>query len=269
MNSCSGIKGYLLGFLLLAGSIAPVSAALVVNPAMSITHVVTVQPIVVSDDNGANTAEFFGTPAQLTSIEGLIDSIWAQAGIAINFLSPNAWNSTFANWGSSGPPDNGGGARPVSDLDMIISDGITAGVTHADPNVVNMFFVSIPAGFSLLSDNSAAGLARLNGNGISQYVGANLLGFAAGQEVIASVVAHEIGHNLGLDHILSTENLMQAAGSPNPGERLSNPQIATALASNFSIATAAVPLPGAVWLFGAALLSLMGLGRKRLNAAGI
>ena len=68
--------------------------------------------------------------------------------------------------------------------------------------------------------NSAAGLAFVGGNGITAYVGSNLLTFQSGLEAIASVIAHEIGHNLGLPHIVEAENLMQAGGSPNEGERL-------------------------------------------------
>ncbi len=112
-----------------------------------------------------------------------------------------------------------------------------------------MFFVNIPAGFSILSENSAAGLAYISGNGITQYVGSNILGFASGLEVIASVVAHEIGHNLGLDHLSEIENLMLSGGSLDQGERLNSAQIETALASNFSVPTNPVPLPPAFLLF--------------------
>lgn len=248
-----------LGITLLAGA---ANAALIVNPAQAITEKVTVQPIIVSDNGGGNTATFFGNAGQQSIIEGHIDTIWAQAGIDVEFLAPNFYNSTFANWGSGGPPDNGGASRPTSDLNTVVSNGATAGVTHADPNVINMFFVQIAAGFNLLSQNSAAGLAFLGGNGITQFVGSNLLSFAGGQEVIASVVAHEIGHNLGLPHIVLAENLMQAGGSPNQGERLTASQITTALNSSLSVAI--VPVPAAVWMLGSALLMLAGW--KRRNA---
>lgn len=56
--------------------------------------------------------------------------------------------------------------------------------------------------------------------------------------MIASVLAHEIGHNLGLDHLEEAENLMQAGGDADPGQRLNAAQISTALASSFS-----VPIP--------------------------
>ncbi len=259
-------KMQLIGALCLMGSVGSASAAHITNPAMAITDTVTVQPIIVSDTGGGNTATFFGNAGQQSSIEGLIDTIWAQAGIDVNFLTPNSWDSTFANWGIGGPPDNNGNTRPTSDLNTIVADGAAAGVTNADPNIINMFFVNIPAGFELLNQNTAAGLAFLGGNGITQYVGSNLLGFAGGLEVIASVVAHEIGHNLGLPHITELENLMQLAGSPNQGDRLSSSQIATALASNLST-TAVVPVPPAFALMLSGLIGMFGVVARKRKAA--
>lgn len=261
MKSKSRIKTYLIGILFIVGSVGPASAALVLNPPPNpaITQWVTVQPIIVSDTGGGNTANFFGTTVQQMAIEGFIDMIWAQAGIDINFNMPTPWSNTFANWGINGPPNNGGVARPTADLNTVATDGATAGVISGNPNVINMFFVNIPAGFALLSADNAAGLADTPGNNITQFVGTNLLDFTGGREVIASVVAHEIGHNLGLDHIVLAENLMQAGGSANAGERLNSAQIATALASNLSV----IPVPAAVWLFGSGLIGLIGIAKTK------
>ncbi len=244
------------------GGISSVSAAIIVNPALTITELVTIQPIVVSDNNGSNTAEFFGTSSQQSTIEGLVDNIWGQAGIDIDFLSPTSWNNSFANSGSVDP-------RPTSDLSAIVSDGNSAGVTHTNPNVINMFFVNIPAGFSVLSENFAAGLAYIGYNGITQYVGSNLLMSTSGLEAIASVVAHEIGHNLGLDHSSAAGNLMFTGNSTDKRELLTNDQISIALASNFSVSTSPVPLPPAflLFLYGIGFLGFYRRKRTQPNAA--
>ncbi len=233
-----------------------VQADLVTNPPMAITMQVTVNPVILSNTGGSNQAEFFGNSFQQPDIEGYINEIWAQAGIQISFQAPEYWNNTFANVGSSSP-------RPTSDLGTIVANAMPAGHIDPDPNVINMFFVEIAAGFDDVGENAANGLAYIGGNGITQHVGDNLVTFKPGQEVVASVVAHEIGHNLGLVHIVESENLMQEGGAPNPGHRLNASQIAVARGSSFSTA---VPEPGSALVL-AGLTGMLALRRRRQLAA--
>lgn len=232
-------------------SAATAHAVLIVNPPQTITQLVNVNLIQVADDAGANDAPLFGTAGEQASIFGLVDTIWSQAGIDVDFaLHSGTYDSTFALTGTPGSNN----PRPGGDLSTIISDAQTAGgILSADPNTINLFMVRIVPAFSQTSDNTSNGFAVLNGNGITLWAGPNLPGFTGGQEVIAGVLSHEIGHNLGLSHIVEAENLMQAGGSPNQGERLNVTQIDTALLSPLSVP---IPEPTSLALLGLTTLLL-------------
>ncbi len=206
-------------------TVGPASIALAdvnVNAPMPISYELTVQPIIVSNSNGSDTANYFGNTAQQNDIHALIDQIWAQAGVDVTWLAPNTWNSTNANQG-------------VYNLDQNAFFGDQAGVGNSNPNVLDIYFVEEIQEFGIgaFDENTSAGIAFTPGNGISAFVGSNLLGFGGGRDVIASVIAHEIGHNLGLPHISQAFNLMQAGGASNQGEQLNSSQIAAALNSPY------------------------------------
>ena len=161
----------------------------------------TIQPILVSNDNGSNSAEFFGSSTQESEIKQLIDGIYLQAGIDVRWLAETRWNNTFANVGN-------GGTRPGWHLDAVTSDGESAGVASSNPRVINMYFVEVSAGFGDTGENYANGLAFVDFNGITMHVGDRMVSSEGRRGVVAKVAAHEIAHNLGLDHVSDPSNLM-------------------------------------------------------------
>jgi hypothetical protein len=237
------------------------SAAPIVNAGQTIDRRVTIQPIIVSNDDGSNTATFLGSPAEQLAIETYFDQIYAQAGIDILLLSPNTYNNSFANIGTSGA-----GTRPTSDLSTIVNGAPTGTVKNTNPLVLNMFFVQVAAGFSPQNLNTAAGLARLPGNGSTVYVGSNLLSFDAGRTVIAGVLMHEVGHNLGLAHTADgIANLMSPNGT---SDQLDAGQIATIRLSQFAVSIAPVPEPSTVLAVGAfGVLAIFGVRRRNPRRA--
>lgn len=240
---------FVLGLLSVAGA----GATIIANPAQPIDRQLVVQLIQARNNSGTIAATVFGSAAQRVSIEASLDQIWAQAGIDISILAPvTTYNSSFA-LNNNG---NTAGERPVDDFDLIFSQASLAGVLNTG-NVINAIFLDFVPGFPSLSENSAAGLASLPGDEITMFVGDNLLSFQNGRDVIASVFAHEIGHNLGLDHEADgSANLM--AGFDGTSEQLSAQQIAMARSSTL---LAIIPEPGTLVLLGPGLL-LFALRRR-------
>ena len=148
--------------------------------------------------------------------------------IDIEFLPTRFVQSTFINFG------DGTGERTTADLAETIALGDEAGVGSDDPLVIDMYFVQRVPGFDVTTEFTSNGLAFVGAPGTSIFNGPSLHAFDGGRAVIASVTAHEIGHNLGLEHSTIPFNLMLAGGSDDRGDNLSEEQIEIALNSNLS-----------------------------------
>ena len=166
---------------------------------------VFVRPIILSNSDGSNQAEYFGNHEQ--SIHNRIDEIFAQADIDIVWEDERYWNNSFANVGNGGP-------RPGTDLREIVENGDDNGLGSPVENVIDLYFVEVAPGFGDVGENAVNGLAFISAPGIAVHVGDNVLGFAEGRDAVARIVSHEIGHNLGLVHVNNQTNVMHenAAG---------------------------------------------------------
>ncbi|MCA9166068.1 MAG: matrixin family metalloprotease [Planctomycetales bacterium] len=199
-----------------------------------ISYQIDVHTVQTFLDNGTD-------PASLGSarVYDLVDQIYGQLGIDVQFDFGTTWNNTFAHQGISTL-----GQRPASDTFTILSSAVTAGKTAPTVNTINMILVDIVPSFFQLSSTGAAGTSVFGGNGIVMFVGADVGLFASSEETAAIIMAHQIGHNLGLDHSTDTNNLMTALVS---GGCFNESQAAQILANAPGFLTA-VPEPSALLL---------------------
>lgn len=205
------MKHFTILALSLLTSLLSANAAVTVNDPISITHFVSVN--VIQTNNGTDYANAFGNETQRAYIETEVNRIWAQVGVQIQFSSTiTPYNNSFAFDGNGA--DYTSVSRSTSDLNTIVSQGDTNGVGSSDFANIDLYFVNVVPGFTETGTYTANGLAFVDGNGVAMYAGTGLYEWEGGLDVIAAVLAHEIGHNLGLPHTANGgDNLMSPSGS--------------------------------------------------------
>jgi len=144
-------------------------------------YVLTVQPIVVRGDDGLE-------PASMAIPEALVDRAFLKAELDFYFLEPLYYDNTAARDG-------------LINLDEIVKSAKAAGVMRGHGNIVNMFFVNAVDG-----NKGPLGRGMLGGDITFIALDPNsTLENVRDQE--AFVIAHEVGHNLGLNHAVDDENV--------------------------------------------------------------
>jgi hypothetical protein len=167
-----------------------------------------VQPIVVSNDNGSNTANSFGSSQQEAEIKRRINRIYNQAGIVVQWLSAKQWYNTFAN----GADQND---RPEFEFSQIVSRGDAAGVGSTDASIVDLYFVHEVPG----TTNTRTGLNQrgfVGRSGVAVSVNDDFEYSEVENDWLATAISHAIGHNLGLvetDATASNRTLMDTTAA--------------------------------------------------------
>lgn len=229
-------------------------AQLIVNSPLPIEYRVTINPIVASNSDGSNTTGFLGTATEEAEVKSLIDTIFAQAGIDVEWQGVDFWNDDFANIGTPGAND----PRPSSDASDIFAQANLDGIADPNPLVINLIFVENLPVIGNVGENQTATISFVDENGVLQSIGDNFPNTLDGREEIASVFSRALGHNLGLLDIVESENLMQFRNQPDQGQRLNADQVTTIRQSRFAIA---IPEPASMSLL--VVVSLILAGRRR------
>lgn len=215
-----------------------------------IDRMLTIQVYRFCDDAGANCASL--GPSGNNYFAAETNKIWAQAGISVGFNFVSNINSTAFSSINDAVPGDGF-------VDLVTSYGSMG----PSSSVVDMFLVRTVAG--------AYGQGWLGAGGLVIAMD-TVMAFNGGLGRI-DTIAHELGHNLGLDHTTPGNNYLMTSGAtrtvPTTIANITPDGLGLSLLSPSMIANVrdsslltTVPEPFSLTLAAAGLL-VIGIARRR------
>ena len=150
------------------------------------SNVIIIQPIVIQSDNGDE-------PAQMKLSEQLVNRAYSKANIDFHYLEPTYYNNTKARDGEI-------------NLDSIVNLSKRDRILKGQNDIINMFFVNAIDG-----NRGPTGRGMMNGNIVFIALGdKNKTKIEDNKSMEAFVIAHEVGHNLGLKHVVDDKNIIDS-----------------------------------------------------------
>ena len=149
-------------------------------------NVIIIQPIVIQSDIGDE-------PAKMNLSEELVNKAYSKANIDFHYLEPSYYNNTKARDGEI-------------NLDSIVKLSKRDNILKGQNDIINMFFVNAIDGHQ-----GPTGRGMMNGNIVFIALGdENNTNAEKQTSMEAFVIAHEVGHNLGLKHVVDDDNIIDS-----------------------------------------------------------
>ena len=149
-------------------------------------NVIIIQPIVIQSDIGEE-------PAKMNLSEELVNKAYSKANIDFHYLEPLFYDNTKARDGEI-------------NLDSIVKLSKRDNILKGQNDIINMFFVNAIDGHQ-----GPTGRGMMNGNIVFIALGdENNTNAEKQTSMEAFVIAHEVGHNLGLKHVVDDDNIIDS-----------------------------------------------------------